>query len=177
MKNAAAQNQKNPLPQLVNSALVGFFLITWLMPVLYYAAINRPAPWIPSCLHRWTNISRLFSSEQNFWAVYAIEYRKASSSTFEPLDESLLFQMEPFGKRTRLQRILSMANEKERKELCLWIKNRVQASDNERITSVRIVVFPNTARRQIPDGGYSQPTIAEIDPLAIREVERVDFTF
>lgn len=160
---------------LLRNIFIGAFVVTWLLPVLYCGLVNSSAPWLPAILQRRTNISRLFSSERPVWAIHAVEYRRASGGTYEILDESEFFQMKPFGRRTRMQRAIGMADEKQRECLCRWLKERLQVTRGEPVTSIRIVSFLNTRGVEHIRGAYIQPSPADVAPGAVRIVAQHDF--
>lgn len=155
--------------------LVLAFVALWLVPVLYYAATNSPAPWLPEFLQRRTNVSRLFSSEVPVWAIYAVQYRRSGNEAYQFLAEEDLFRMKPFGHRTRLQKVIAIANPREREELCQWLHNRLEASTKEKITSLRISAYPSTTAPTISGIGYRQPDPQSIDPKTFEILTQVDF--
>ncbi len=160
---------------LLRNISIGAFIVIWLLPVLYCGLVNSPAPWLPAALQRRTNISRLFSSERPVWAVHAVEYCRASGREYEILNESEFFQMKPFGRRTRMQRAIGMADEKQREFLCRWLKDRLQVARGEPITSIRIVAFANTRGVEHIHGAYIQPSPADVAPDAVRIDAQHDF--
>lgn len=162
-------------PFFRNLPIVALFL-SWLLPVLYYALTDVPAPWLPQIFQQRTNVSRLFSSESSTWAIYAIEYRLRSKQYYRGVTEGAYFVMKPFGRRTRLQRILATADKSQQERLCGWVRDRLHVSLNEPIASVRILVFPYEVSTPRLKRGYTQPLPVNADPATIQEVSRFDFS-
>lgn len=171
-----ATNAKPNVKVIAKNLCVLAFLALWLVPVLYYAVVNSPAPWLPEVLQRRTNVSRLFSSEVPVWAVYAVQYRTSSNGPFRFAAEEDISRMRPFGRRTRLQKIIAISSPSEREELCRWLRERLESTYKEKISDVRIIAYPNTAVPNRSVEGYIQPDPQSIDPKTFEVLSQVNFS-
>lgn len=81
-------------------------LLTWLFPIAYMGATNRPVDWLPSWLTHQHAISCLFIYEARGWSWYDLQIQTRGDGVWRTLSEKGYFEMPVFGYRTRMHRLL-----------------------------------------------------------------------
>jgi hypothetical protein len=115
-------------PRLRDRLCVAGFLGLWLVPVVWHGVVS-PAriPGEPANFHRCHDISCLFIERPESRNAYYVEVRYLGQPAWETLDLAGYFDMEPFGYRTRMHRLLARWNGKKsrgRDELAAWLYRR-----------------------------------------------------
>ena len=88
--------------------LVALFFILWLVPVLWHGAVSkRRLPGEPAVLHDCHNIACLFTERPSSWNTYYVQIRGRGRPDWQTLEIAEYFPMQPFGHRTRLDRLLT----------------------------------------------------------------------
>lgn len=133
-----------PHPRLRDRLCVAGFLVVWLLPLAWHAVRRAPLPGEPALLHNWHDIACLFPNRPPLWNSFYVEVLRAGRSTWEQLDETLDFRLEPFGHRTRLHRYLvrwGSGAAKGREEVAVYLEasDRARHPDRPRIVALRFV--------------------------------------
>lgn len=114
-----------PAPSLRDRAAVAAFVLGVLLPILARSTFHQaPLPGSPDLLDKLHAVACLFTQKPEGWSSYYAQVRRRDHPTWETLDQAELFPLQPFGRRTRMHRLLvAWGGKPSRKteELARWI--------------------------------------------------------
>lgn len=147
------------------------FLLLFLIPMLLRSTVlERPLPGAPSLLRKLHDIACLFTHRPDGWSSYYVQIQPAEMPIWLTLDQSELFPLEPFGRRTRMHRLLAAWDAKpsaRTKDMARWILLRWAALHPEEPVPVAIR-FARTwmipSRDQPPQRGWEHPEYFDVSP-------------
>jgi hypothetical protein len=97
-----------PKPRLRDRLAVSLFLILFFIPMLLRSTvIDGPLPGSPELLTKLHNIACLFTHKPTGWSSYYVQIQRSDTLTWDTVEQAELFPLEPFGKRTRMHRLLA----------------------------------------------------------------------
>lgn len=144
---------------------IGVLLFAWIIPVFYFGVTDSTPFWLPGWLSRWADVSRLFPYEQRVWSCYETQILYSGSQAFTSLNESDLFAPQPYGYRTRFQRMFDRPYEKRLTALARWIRNHVEDSSQKSVRAIRFIRFAEAIDpSQPPFGHYRQARSGDLKP-------------
>lgn len=158
-------------PRARDRLLVAAFLLLFLIPMVLRATVlPRPLPGTPALLDKLHNIACLFTSKPNGWSSYHVQIQRADTLAWQTLDQAELFPLEPFGRRSRMHRLLAAWNAKPSRRtehMARWILTRwLELHPDElppiAIRFTRAWTFPS--RDQPPQHGWVHPDYFEAPP-------------
>lgn len=95
-------------PRLRDRIAVAGFLLGFLLPMVARSSVHpRPLPGSPALLSQLHSIACLFTHKPDGWSSYYVQVRFADTQQWLTLDQSELFGLQPFGRRTRMHRLLA----------------------------------------------------------------------
>lgn len=159
-----------PRPRVIDRVLGVFFLLVWLVPISYTAFVGYPGQWLPINLRDLYSVSCLFDDRSERFTSFVVQVRYADSVAWEDFEEEAFFPMQPFGHRSRLDRLFSRflwqeAREPDRQELADWIARRHQTLNPHRpaIVAVRYMAFDTAIDPEFPpEGHWHKPRASEV---------------
>jgi hypothetical protein len=87
-------------------AVAGFVLVV-LLPILARSTVHpTPLPGSPELLDKLHAIACLFTAKPQGWSSYYVQVRYPDRVGWETLEQAELFPLQPFGRRTRMHRLL-----------------------------------------------------------------------
>ncbi|MEM9458744.1 MAG: hypothetical protein AAGF11_31495 [Myxococcota bacterium] len=159
-----------PVPWTHRLAVASFCLLL-LVPVVLRATVHpAPLPGLPSWLSKLSNIACLFTYKPEGWDSYYVQVRYPGHERWQTLDQAELFPLQPFGRRTRMHRLLSVWRAQagaRTQDMARWILRRhaqlhPEAPPPEAIRLGRTWSFPDPERP--PSAGWRHPAWAEVPP-------------
>jgi hypothetical protein len=140
------------------------FVLAFLIPMLLRATVvQRPLPGTPRLLAELHRIACLFPDKPKGWSSYYVQVLYPDHKQWSTLDQSELFPLQPFGRRTRMHRYLVAWGAKPGKrtaDMARWILERWAVLHEDEIQPVAIRftqawTFPS--REHPPEHGWVQP--------------------
>ena len=156
-------------------AVLGFLLVLWL-PILMRSTVPQySAYWAPMLL-KLHSISCLFTHKPEGWSSYYVQVRYPGREHWVSLDQSELFPLKPFGRRTRMHRLLVAWKAKEgplTEDMARWIviHNAELHPDDpmpEAIRFARSWMIPS--RDNPPQHGWVHPEWEQVPPKRRRVI-------
>jgi hypothetical protein len=164
-------------PRLRDRLAVAGFLLLFLVPMVARSTVHlAPLPGSPALLSKLHAIACLFTHKPDGWSSYYVQVRHSGRTHWETLDQAELFPLQPFGRRTRMHRLLAAWKAKpsaKTKDMARWIIERHAALHPdeplpEAIRFGRAWVIPS--RDAPPQRGWRHPTWLEIPPKRRRVI-------
>lgn len=104
---------------------VAGLLLAWHVPALYHGVFGpKPLPGVPWNLHRCHDITCLFIVGPQARSHYYVQVRSRGRPDWRTLDVREYFPMQPFGHRSRMERLLAMWGSESgpaHRELAAWL--------------------------------------------------------
>ena len=156
-------------PRARDRLAVVAFLLLFLIPMVLRSTVSRaPLPGTPALLEKLQDIACLFTHKPDGWSSYYVQIQRTGVPVWETVDQAELFPLEPFGRRTRMHRLLAAWNAKpsrRTKDMARWIIVRwVELHPDERppvaVRFTRAWVIPS--RDQPPQHGWVHPDWFEV---------------
>lgn len=157
---------------------VAVFLLVFLIPMALRSTLShdRPLPGAPALLDKLHSIACLFTLKPEGWSSYYVQVRYADRQRWETLDQAELFPLQPFGRRTRMHRLLVAWRAKpsaRTRDMAGWILRRHAQlhPDEPRPDAIRFArawTIPSTD--EPPQHGWRHPTWLEIPPKQRRVI-------
>lgn len=153
------------------------FLLLFLIPMLLRSTVVQgPLPGSPELLNKLHNIACLFTHKPERWNSYYVQIQRADTHAWQTVDQAELFPLEPFGRRTRMHRLLAawQAKPSQRtKDMARWIILRwVALHPNEpaplALRFTRAWMIPS--RTEPPQHGWAHPEWFEVPPKRRRVI-------
>ena len=138
-------------------------LVVWLIPISEGALQAAPASWWPTVIRDLGSISCLFRSRPESVAYFHAQVLRAGRREWEPIDETAMFPMQPFGYRSRFDRFMERfggKNERARVDLARWIAVRDGELDPARMPVVGVRFLAGTSAIEVdrpPTGRWHKP--------------------
>lgn len=157
-------------PRLRDRLCVAGFSLVWLAPAAYHALSRAPLPGEPALVHQWHDIACLFPTRPRVWNIYYVEVLRAGRPSWEQLDETLDFGLEPFGHRTRLHRLLvrwGTGPSVGRDEVAAYLvaRDRARRPESPPIVTLRFVWTGFVPKPDVPaPGAWQRPPLAGVAP-------------
>jgi hypothetical protein len=151
-------------PRRRDRLAVAVFSIVFLIPMVLRATVlERPLPGTPRVLAKLHDIACLFPTKPNGWSSYYVQVLYPGHEQWTTLDQSELFPLQPFGRRTRMHRYLVAWGPEPGKraaDMAGWILERwaVLHADELQPIAIRFAktwTFPS--REHPPEHGWKQP--------------------
>jgi hypothetical protein len=160
-----------PTPRPSDRIAVIAFVLAVLLPILARSTIHQaPLPGSPDLLDKLHAIACLFTKKPEGWSSYYAQVRYPDRVGWETLDQAELFPLQPFGRRTRMHRLLVAWQAKpsrKTEEMARWIIVRHAELHPERplpnaIRFTRAWMVPS--RDDPPQQGWRHPEWHETSP-------------
>lgn len=114
----------SPKPEWFDRVAVAAFLVLFLLPMVARSTLrHRDFPG-PTALTKLHSIACLFTKKPQGWSSYFVQVRYPGQVHWVTLDQSELFPLQPFGRRTRMHRLLVAWGAKEgrrTKDMARWV--------------------------------------------------------
>lgn len=168
-------------PRLRDRVAVAVFVFAVLLPILARSTIHpAPLPGTPQLLDKLQSIACLFTHKPEGWSSYYVQVRYPDRLAWETVEQSELFSLQPFGRRTRMHRLLVAWQAKpgrKTKDLARWIVLQNAARQPERplpsaIRFTRAWMIPS--RDAPPQHGWRHPEWHETSPRSRRVIVEYD---
>jgi hypothetical protein len=165
------------VPKLRDRVAVATFVLAVLLPILARSTIHQaPLPGSPDLLDKLHAIACLFTQKPDGWSSYYVQVRYPDRMAWETLEQSELFPLQPFGRRTRMHRLLvAWRAEPSRKtrDMARWILVRQTELHPERpppdaIRFTRAWMIPS--RDEPPQHGWQHPKWEQTSPQTRRVI-------
>jgi hypothetical protein len=165
------------IPKLRDRVVVAAFVLGLLLPILARSSIHSaPLPGTPRILDKLHAIACLFTHKPEGWSTYYVQIRYPDRMAWETVEQAELFPLEPFGRRTRMHRLLvAWRAEPSRKtrDMARWILVRQTELHPERpppdaIRFTRAWMIPN--RDEPPQHGWQHPKWEQTSPQTRRVI-------
>ncbi len=124
---------------------VSFFLFFWILPIFLQGTLKVTYKGLPLTFTDWHRVACLFTHKMTNWTYYYPQVLYANDSEWKTVNDRPYFQMEPFGYRTRFDRLVTRYRRKADKqrinELFIWLKQKIEKTnpDQPPIRSMRLV--------------------------------------
>ena len=183
LKAVRRRQQRWPVPATRKDVLcLTLFQVFWLGPILHLALIGKPMPSLPYALTDLHGISCLFTRGTEAFSVYYVQVLLKEGEPWMTIPEEPFFQMQVFGYRSRLHRLLGRSRRKSgearRKEVAAWIRDRYAAwHPNEPVpVGVRFMqgIFM-IGRETPPQGRWRKPPLASLPPDSFKILSSHEF--
>ena len=161
----------NVAPRWRDRVAVGGFLVLFFVPLVLRATVfEGPLPGSPALLTEVHNIACLFTHKPQGWSSYYVQLQDPASQRWTTLDQAELFPLQPFGRRTRMHRLLVAWEAKagpRTEDLARWIVARWTELHPDRpppgaIRFTRTWTIPS--RDAPPAHGWVDPAWEEVPP-------------
>lgn len=173
-------------PRWRDRIAVAAFLLALLLPMLLRSTIHpAPLPGSPALLSQLHAIACLFTHKPDGWSSYYVQLRDADTARWETLDQAELFELQPFGRRTRMHRLLAAWHAKPSRKtqhMARWILEQHARAHPEQprpdaIRFTRAWMIPSVD--QPPAQGWRHPSWRDVPPQRRRVIAmyRVDELF
>jgi hypothetical protein len=171
------QPTPSPAPRLRDRLAVAGFVLGLLVPMLLRSSIHPgPLPGSPALLSQLHGIACLFTQKPEGWSSYYVQVRYADVPRWETLDQAELFELQPFGRRTRMHRLLGAWKAKPSRKtqhMARWILEQHTRLHPERarpeaIRFARAWTIPSAA--EPPERGWQHPRWHEVPPQRRRVI-------
>lgn len=153
------------------------FLLLFLIPMFLRATVlERSIPGTPRTLAKLHNIACLFEHKPEGWSSYYVQVLYPGEREWTTLDQRELFGLQPFGRRTRMHRLLIEwgAKPSERtRHMASWVVEQHEARHPELppVTAVRFAQsWTVPTRDEPPRHGWQQPEWIRVPPKQRRVV-------
>lgn len=108
------------------------FALLYLLPISWVGGAKSDVRGMPAYLQHVQRVACLFTSSVSSWKSYHIQVQRPGSDVWEEVESLPAFQLQIFGYRTRLHRILGHAFQKgggnaRTRELAGYIKDELEA--------------------------------------------------
>ena len=158
------------------AAVAGFCLLLLLPMVLRATAHPAPLPLSPPLLTKLHSIACLFTHKPEAWGSYYVQVLNPGALRWQTLDQSELFPLQPFGRRTRMHRLLVAWRAEpgpKTEDMARWILARhaalhPDAPTPEALRFARAWTIPSRAKP--PQHGWRHPTWLEVPPKRRRVI-------
>ncbi|MFO7562113.1 MAG: hypothetical protein R6X02_05690 [Enhygromyxa sp.] len=166
-------------------AVVAFLLLFWIPMLLRSTVLERPVPGTPALLTKLHEIACLFTHKPSGWSSYYVQVQQGELPVWRTLDQSELFPLEPFGRRTRMHRLLAAWQAKpgpRTEDMARWIVLRWTElhPEDPALVAIRFTrTFMVPSRDEPPQRGWEHPDFYEVPPARRRVIAsyRVDELF
>jgi len=149
----------------------------FLIPMLLRStAPERQIPGTPALLIKLHSIACLFTHKPSGWSSYYVQIQPEGSPLWVTLDQRELFPLEPFGRRTRMHRLLIAWNAKPSRKtehMARWIIERQLElhPDQPRPAAIRFTrTWMIPSRDAPPQQGWQHPDWHEVPPTRRRVI-------
>ena len=150
-------------PRIYDRVIVWAFILLLFVPVTFRGVVRQRAiPGTPRLLADVQNISCLFSYKPKWWNTFHLQARFSEGGPWVDLDESELFPMRPFGRRTRMHRYLVAwrgARGPKMEELARFVFRRYEALHPSDLQPVAVRFGRSLTRpdpEQPPESGFQR---------------------
>jgi hypothetical protein len=151
-------------------AVAAFVLLFWLPMLARSTVLHAPLPGSPAVLNKLHAIACLFTDKPQAWNTYFVQVRYDARNVWVDLDVSESFSLEPFGRRTRMHRLLvawQPKPSKKHEELARWllVREAVLHPDRPQPIAIRFArgwTIPDPEHP--PQHGWRAPTWLELPP-------------
>jgi len=165
-------SEPSPIEPRVRDRLLvtAFLLLFWIPMLLRSTVLDGPLPGSPELLTKLHSIACLFTHRPDGWSSYHVQIQQQDAPIWRTLDQSELFPLEPFGRRSRMHRLLAAWNARpgpRTEDMARWILLRwVELHPDEpapvALRFTRTWMFPS--RDQPPQQGWRHPDYYEVPP-------------
>jgi hypothetical protein len=164
-------------PRLRDRIAVAAFVLGLLVPVLLRSTVHTaPLPGTPALLDKLHTLACLFTKKPEGWSSYYVQIRYPDRKAWETVEQAELFPLEPFGRRTRMHRLLvAWRAQPSRKtaDMARWILARQAELHPERpppdaIRFTRAWMIPS--HDDPPQHGWQHPKWEETSPQTRRVI-------
>jgi hypothetical protein len=165
-----------PPPRRLLGVWDGFWVLAlialWLLPIFYVGSFRKDVRALPIYLRYQQRIACLFTGAVGNWSTYHVEIRREGETGFVELPEAGYFDMEIFGYRTRMHRILGFSRNRPRggrrqREIAEYLHARHRELDATQgaIEELRFVrAWHPVAVLAQEKGCFVKPALAEVPP-------------
>jgi hypothetical protein len=177
MSALVIEHAKQPKPRLRDRVAVAGFLLAFLLPMVLRSTVHpAPLPGSPGLLSQLHAIACLFTHKPDGWSSYYVQIRDADTQRWQTLDQSELFELQPFGRRTRMHRLLGAWKAKpsrKTRHMARWIVEQHSSSHPEQarpdaIRFTRAWMIPSV--EQPPQQGWAHPDWFAVPPQRRRVI-------
>jgi hypothetical protein len=158
-------------PRIRDRVAVGVFLLAFLIPMLLRSTVLAgPLPYSPALLTKLHNIACLFTHKPNGWSSYFVQLQSPETLAWQTIDQAELFPLEPFGRRTRMHRLLVAWQAKpsaRTEDMARWIVARWTELHPDRPTPLGLRftrAWMHPSRDAPPQHGWEHPDWFEVPP-------------
>lgn len=168
-------------PRLRDRLAVAAFVLGVLLPILARSTVHQaPLPGSPALLDKLHAIACLFTKKPEGWSSYYVQVRYPDRMAWETVEQAELFPLEPFGRRTRMHRLLVAwggTPSRKTRDMAQWIVVRHAALHPERplpiaIRFTRAWMIPS--RDAPPQHGWRHPQWHETSPRSRKVIVEYD---
>jgi hypothetical protein len=166
-------------PRARDRLAVAAFLLLFLIPMLLRSTVLQgPLPHSPALLTKLHNIACLFTKKPEGWSSYYVQIQRHETPIWETVDQAELFPLEPFGRRTRMHRLLAAWQGKpgpRTEDMARWVVLRWVQLHPEQPTPVAIRfarAWMIPSRDDPPEHGWQHPDWFEVPPNRRRVIVR-----
>jgi hypothetical protein len=151
-------------------AVVAFLILFWIPMLLRSTVLQAPVAGTPALLTKLHEIACLFTHKPGGWSSYYVQIQQPELPIWQTVDQSELFPLEPFGRRTRMHRLLAAWQAKaspRTEDMARWVVLRWSAlhPDEPAPVAVRFTrAFMIPSRAEPPRGGWEHPDYFEVPP-------------
>lgn len=163
-------------PRARDRLAVAAFLLVLLIPIVVRSTVPELAPRKPETLAKLHAIACLFTHKPEGWSSYYVQVRYPGRTHWETLDQAELFPLQPFGRRTRMHRLLAAWQAKpgaRTEDMARWILARHAALHPE-LPAPAYLRFARTwmipSREAPPQAGWRHPEWLEVPPQRRRVI-------
>jgi hypothetical protein len=164
-------------PHARDRIAVAAFLLLFLLPmVLRSTVFQRPLPGSPALLEKLHNIACLFTHKPTAWSSYYVQIQQADTPIWQTVEQAELFPLEPFGRRTRMHRLLAAWHAKpsgRTEDMARWIVQRWMTlhPDEPAPVAIRFTrAWTIPSRDEPPQHGWMHPDWFEVPPTRRRVI-------
>lgn len=145
-------------------------MLVLLIPIVVRSTVPELAPRRPLLLAKLHSIACLFTHKPEGWSSYYVQVRYPDGLRWETLDQAELFPLQPFGRRTRMHRLLAAWRAQagpRTEDMARWILARHAALHPElpapaQLRFTRAWMIPS--RDAPPQSGWRHPQWHEVPP-------------
>jgi hypothetical protein len=168
-------------PRVRDRVAVAGFVLLVLLPILARSTVHTaPLPVTPELLDKLHAIACLFTDKPEGWSSYYAQVRYPDRVGWETIEQAELFPLQPFGRRTRMHRLLVAWQAKpsrKTQDLARWIVLRNAELHPERplpvaVRFTRAWMIPT--RDDPPQQGWRHPDWNETSPRTRRVIVEYD---
>lgn len=164
-------------PRRRDRVAVAGFLLLFLIPMFLRSTVgDAPLPRFPAVLLKVQTIACLFTHKPDGWSSYYVQVRAQDSPLWQTLEQAELFPLQPFGRRTRMHRLLAAWGAKpsaKTEDMARWIIARqLELHPNDprpvELRFTRTWMIPS--RDEPPRAGWRHPEWTEVPPQRRRVI-------